>query len=206
MLPVLVAPVIEIAVNHVLRFAPGTRQALATLAGKRLRLDITAPRIQLTLCLAADHCDVRCLCEEAPDAVITGPIFSLLRHLGFATSAGQLLASPVRVKGDTQVVQQLANLIKAHDYDIEEPLSRIVGDVAAHSLGQGLKALGNWLGRASQEVAQAGGRWLGDEGRQALTRPAFNGFADQVEQLRDDTDRLEARVNRLLTQLSPPTT
>jgi ubiquinone biosynthesis protein UbiJ len=81
--------------------------------------------------------------------------------------------------------------------DIEEELSSVIGDAAAHKLGNLARGVSDW-GRTARSTMGANIReYLQEEGRDAPSRYEFDRFAANVNTLRDDVDRLEARINRL---------
>jgi ubiquinone biosynthesis protein UbiJ len=88
-------------------------------------------------------------------------------------------------------------LLKAAQPDIEEELSRLIGDVAAHQVGKlarGALSFGKGLGDTfAQNVAE----YLQEESRDAVTRIEVDEFVSAVDKLRDDVERAEARMNRI---------
>lgn len=197
LLPMLIASQLEAAVNHALTFAPGTQQALANLAGKRIVLKLTAPKAQLYLQINDTAVTITSYSEEKPHVTLSGPLFSVIKQLGFNTTPGKLLSSEVTISGETAIAQQLAALVREHDFDIEEPLSRIVGDVAAHQIGTALKSAGSWLQRAGRTLLDNSTHYVRDEAKLSIPKQEFQHFATQVDETRNDVDRLQARIERL---------
>ncbi len=197
LLPTLIASSLEQAINGALRYAPGTQNAISRLHGKRVALILTAPQLHIYLLFERNTVKVTRYCEDKPDLTIEGPLFSVLRQLGFNATAGQLLGSPVNLKGDAQLAQNLAQIIRSTDFDIEEPLSRLFGDVAAHQMGRAIKSAGQWLRRAGRELVNHSGHYLREESGWGITKTELNRFSEQVDQIRFATDRLEARLARL---------
>ena len=202
LLPTLLASQLEAALNHALTFAPGTQKAMANLADKRIALKLTAPKAQLFLQINDLQRDDAALTitsysEEKPHVTLRGPLFSVIKQLGFNTTPGKLLSSDVTISGETAIAQQLAALIREHDFDIEEPLSRIVGDVAAHQIGTALKSAGGWLQRAGRAMLDSSTHYVRDEAKLSIPKQEFQHFATQVDETRNDVDRLQARIERL---------
>ena len=73
--------------------------------------------------------------EGTPDATLSGTPLSLLRLAGPAPEAA-LRGGAVHIEGDAEVAQTFSELLKAAQPDLEEELSRVVGDVAAHQSRQ----------------------------------------------------------------------
>jgi ubiquinone biosynthesis protein UbiJ len=79
-------------------------------------------------------------------------------------------------------------------WDIEEDLSRLVGDVVAHRMAGAARA-GVLQAQAIGDRAQSGLRqFLVDEDRQLLERRQFDQFGQELSDLEARLDRLAQRV------------
>jgi ubiquinone biosynthesis accessory factor UbiJ len=132
-----------------------------------------------------------------PDVRITGPAFTLLRLLGRLDSVGGVLPPGVSISGDLQCVQKLTRLARRANIDWEEPLAKLFGDSVAHELGRGIRGFAAWARKAGETIAGDMGEYLREERRLTPTRLEVDDFAVYVDQIRDDVERLEARVDRL---------
>jgi ubiquinone biosynthesis protein UbiJ len=169
----------------------------ARLAGRRVRLDLEGLpgaldiRVdesgQLRLAFAA---------AEEPDCVIRALPLGLLRA-GVTGRADALGAGGAEVRGDPVVAQDFQRLLSLARPDWEEELSRLVGDVAAHQLGTMARGLAGWSRKAADTLALDAGEFLTEESRQIPTRYEIEEVLDSVDSVRDDVDRLEARLDRL---------
>ena len=117
--------------------------------------------------------------------------------------AGQSGETAVRdgsldLTGDAETAREFQQLLAFAKPDVEEELSGIVGDVAAHRLGEIARGVGRW-GRDARSTMGANIReYLQEESRDAPSRYEVDAFSKNVGTLRDDVDRVEARLNRLL--------
>ena len=64
-------------------------------------------------------------------------------------------------------------------------------------MGSGLRALADWGRKSSDTLTQDLKEYLQEEGRLVPTAYEVQGFLDRVDTLRDDVERLAARVERL---------
>jgi len=135
---------------------------------------------------------------EAPDVAITG---SLLALGGLAGPGGESLVrhGEIDITGDAIVAQRFQRLLKYGRPDIEEELATIVGDVAAHRLGEMARAAGRWSREARDTMRQNVSEYLQEEMRVAPTRYEVEDFASRLAEMRDGVERLEARLKRLET-------
>lgn len=189
---------LEAALNHYLALDPEAPGRLAALHGRVVAIHLRGP--ELTLYFVPDQggrLQVLGRIEGDSDCTLSGSPFDLARSADPATGARQLFAGHVGISGDTALGQRFGQILGGLDIDWEEQLSRLSGDVIAHQLGQ--------LGRRSTGYLRAGldrlqtnlGEYLSEEARLLPARAEAEGFFAEVDTLRDDLERLQARVARL---------
>ncbi|MCO4812039.1 MAG: SCP2 sterol-binding domain-containing protein [Gammaproteobacteria bacterium] len=135
-------------------------------------------------------------CDAEPDVVITGSLITLARMLGEA-GVGALRDGSLELAGDAHLADDFQQLLEYAKPDIEEELSGVVGDVAAHRLGEFARGVSNWTRSAGSTMGANIREYLQEESRDAPSRYEVERFAGNVNTLRDDVDRLEARINKL---------
>ncbi len=81
--------------------------------------------------------------------------------------------------------------------DLEAGLARVIGDVPAYSLGSMVRKAFAWGRSSAATQAQNIGEYLAHERRVLVPRAEAAQFLEQVDSLRESTDRLAARVARL---------
>ncbi|NJO12276.1 MAG: sterol-binding protein, partial [Gammaproteobacteria bacterium] len=133
---------------------------------------------------------------SSADATISGTPLMLLALLG-RDPAQQMRSGSVRIGGDAQIAQGFQALLRAARPDLEEELSRLVGDVTAHQLGNLARSLASWGEKSAATVAQNVSEYLREESRDLITRTEADEFLAAVDAARDAADRLEARIARL---------
>lgn len=201
--PVLLLAQLESLAQKVLEYSPATRLRLKSLEGRVAHVAMTTPRLDVFIQFENDSVRLTQLCELPIAARIEGSAPALLRQF---MQPGQFRAGTgVSVEGDIALAQTLSQVAHQLDFDWEELLAERIGDVAAHQIGQTLRWGANFLGTFARKAVQDGRRYLVSEQPMLVERPAFERFGDDVHQLRQDYDRLEARVARLQTRLTLPT-
>lgn len=134
--------------------------------------------------------------EREPDVTIEGSLLTLAR---MASDSGEAAVryGNISLSGDAETAAAFQKLLSYAKPDIEEELSGVVGDVAAHRLGEIARGLGRW-GREARSTMGANVReYLQEESRNAPSRYEAERFSSRVNTLRDDVARLEARIKRL---------
>jgi ubiquinone biosynthesis protein UbiJ len=176
-------------------------QALcAQLSGKSLAIelrDIADLRITsdgLTLAVASGG--------EPADACIAGGLLGLM-SLGGASGPAALQRGDVLISGDAEVARQFQELIGLLRPDFEEELSLLTGDVAAHQLARLWRAGTSFGRRAAHTTLDNLGDFLGHERRDLVPRHEGEQFLRGVDTLREDVDRLQARLELVAQQRGP---
>ena len=143
-----------------------------------------------------DALDVVTSSPKDPDVVITGSILTLAKMAGQSGEVA-IRDGSLDLTGDAETAGQFQQLLSLAKLDMEEELSGVVGDVAAHRLGELARGVGRW-GRSARSTMGANIReYLQEESRDAPSRDEVDRFSAAVNTLRDDVDRIEARLNRL---------
>lgn len=189
---------LEAALNRYLGLDPVTRERLAALHGRTVGVEVLG--LGLTLFFTSDETgelQVYGRHEGVPDCWLRGTPLDLLRAGDRATGADQLFSQRVRIEGDSALAQRFGAILADIDIDWEEHLSHLVGDVVAHEVGGAARAAQD-LGQRTGRIAEQNLReYLQEEARVLPTRFEVKEFLDAVDALRDDVERLAARVERL---------
>lgn len=136
------------------------------------------------------------------DASLSGTPLSLLR-LATSRDVATLRAGGIHIEGSADVAQAFSELLGAARPDFEEELSRVIGDVAAHQVGNAARSLFAFGKRAADTFAQNVAEYLQEEGRDVPARTEADEFHAGVDRLRDDVERLEARLALLQGKRQP---
>jgi ubiquinone biosynthesis protein UbiJ len=132
--------------------------------------------------------------DDTPaDAVISGSAPALLQMLRGGAPSAQTRSS-VQIRGDAEVANLYRELFSAARPDLEEELSRWVGDMPARHLSQLAKSVRNWARRARRTAGENIAEYLQEEGRDLVTKTELQEFLSGVDGLREGVDRLEARL------------
>ncbi len=134
--------------------------------------------------------------DAEPDVVITGSLITLARMAG-EPGVSALRDGSLELTGDAHLADDFQQLLEYAKPDFEEELSGVVGDVAAHRLGELVRGIGNWTRSARSTMGANIREYLQEESRDAPSRYEVDRFTKNVNTLRDGVERLEARINKL---------
>ncbi|MGI9247289.1 MAG: ubiquinone biosynthesis accessory factor UbiJ [Steroidobacteraceae bacterium] len=134
--------------------------------------------------------------EGEADASLSGTPLGLLSLVG-PGAADRMRTAGIRISGDAEIAQRFQGLLQQAQPDFEEELSRVVGDVAAHQMASFARDFLGWGRKAADSFSLNVAEYLQEEGRDVPTRVELDEFLESVDRLREDADRLEARLARL---------
>ncbi len=192
--------VLETVLNRYIRLDPTALRRLAPLHGKLIRLYIRGLDVDLYLVPAPDGIQLYPQFDGEPDCTLSGAPLAFARLAG-GERADQLFAGAVEIRGDSEAGQLFGDVLADLDIDWEEQLSRLAGDVAAHQIGAGARAAGRWGRQTVDTLPVDLAEYLQEEARLLPTRIETEEFIAAVDLLRDDVERLAARIHRLQSRL-----
>jgi ubiquinone biosynthesis protein UbiJ len=192
---------LEAALNRYLQLDPDSRSKLAAMQGKCLAIELTG--LEFTLYLLIDSQGILIFNDypETPDATLSGSPLDLLGLALQQQPGPAMFAGGVKISGDTELGQFFKRLFDSLDIDWEEHLSQYTGDIVAHKLGNLFRSGVQWGQQASDILRQDIAEYLLQEDRLVPEKAELEGFFSEIDNLREDTDRLEARIKRFKEQL-----
>jgi len=180
-------------INHVLAQQPWAREELARHAGRSLRL--AAPPFALGLKIG-DTGEVSALPLGAAQAADVTLSVAATR-VPFLFVDPEAAMKDVRIEGDAEFAQTLARLAREVRWDVEEDLSKVLGDIPAHQMMRFARAFNAWGREAGRRFAETTSAYLVDESPTLVRGDAAEAFSHEVATLRDDQARLEKRIELL---------
>jgi ubiquinone biosynthesis accessory factor UbiJ len=84
--------------------------------------------------------------------------------------------------------------------EIEEGLSRWLGDIAAHQVGRVLRGAAGWGERAGKTLTANVREYLQEESRDLVPRAEMAQYCAGVSEVRDSVDALATRIQKLTEQ------
>ncbi len=184
----------EESLNRVLSRDPVTLARLGELAGREIRIECRQPEWHCFLLPHNRGIDLLAASAE-PDACIRGSALNLMR-LPYAGNE-VLFGHGVSIEGDSALVHRLQQILADSHVDWEAWLAELIGDTAAHPLANLLRSASHQLRYGSNSLIHSVEEYLHEEARLLPTQVEIDIWQEEVEELRDATDRLEARIARL---------
>ena len=183
-------PVFCEPVNHVLRTNSWALQQLRPHAGRVACIDTMLFSSMMAVTPGGE------VAEAAPDAVpdvtvrVTPAL--MLRLMARDASAWR----EVKVEGDAEFAAALNHVARNLRWDVEEDLSRVFGDIAAHRMVETARKLDNWGRQGADNLARSFAEYWTEERPLIASRGDVEQFTREVDTLRDDVARLAKRIEQ----------
>lgn len=108
----------------------------------------------------------------------------------------------VTISGDTHLAAELAKVLSAMRWDFEDDASKLVGDVAAHKLGQTLRGIAATGKETGSNLAAMLSEYWQEEMPLIAKKRQVEAFNSDVDTLRADLARFEKKFAKLQQQLN----
>ena len=187
---------LETAINLWLKNDDRSAQRLHSLQDKVVELQIREFPGSLFFYPGNSGIQILTRYEGTADATISSSIAGLLRST-FQNPEDALFSGGIKIKGDTELSEQFQSLLSDVDFDWEEHLSKVTGDVVAHQVGKAVQQVLRFTSQTTATIGLDITEYLQEEARLLPTRIEIDHHLNQVDDLRSHSERLVARVQRL---------
>ena len=103
----------------------------------------------------------------------------------------------VALDGDTELALALLPLMGSLRYYANDDISRLFGDAAAGGINRRAAQVGGTLKQIGQSLMAQWGDFAREPEAPVISREEFDAWTAEVERLRDDIERLQARLNKI---------
>ncbi len=186
--------------NRQIQSKTPARELCAEMQDRVLALRVTNSALAMYIIVGPDQVFLSSEYSDEPDVVISGSLLALAR---LASPAGDTVVrgDAVELGGDVILARKFQTLLRYARPDFEEELSGLVGDAAAHSIGELVRNISQWGREAGSTLQQNASEYLQEESRAVPSRYEAEVFRGQVDTLRDDVARFEARMKQAESDL-----
>jgi ubiquinone biosynthesis protein UbiJ len=209
---VVIERLLDRAVARTMAESPRAAALIGALQGRRLAIRISgtpwstvieSTGRSLKVLRAAVPADTAA--DASADATIIGAPLSLLALAGSAAQS-VIQRGDVRIEGNAEVAQQFRELAALLKPDIEAGMARVLGGSGAHLAMRGMRAAAAWTRTAAWTSVRNLAEYLAHESRDLVSRPEAEHFLRGVDALREQLDRIDARLQLMeqRTAVLPP--
>ena len=191
-----VTAAMETAVNTYLKMDPDSLAQFARFDNKVIAIELQDTGIKLFCLPSAQGISIMSHYQGEADTLISGRPLSMAK-LALMNNTQVMFDGEVKISGDVELGQKFKKTLEGIDIDWEEHLSRVTGDVIAHKTGQALREMANWWRNNKSRALTNGREYLQQEVEVLPMRDEAETLYHDIETLRDDTARIEARIMQL---------
>jgi ubiquinone biosynthesis protein UbiJ len=187
------------ALNRVLALDVETQQALHALDGHSVQLHLRGPELALAVTVVDGHLQVGAPKAAASLRVAASPAAVLamaVRGDGDGPAPGK-----VDIAGDAELARRLQKLARNFAPDFEEGFTRLFGDVLGVPVARTMRQALDHVRDSASHLTQDSAAWVRDEARLALAPGEAEAFLDDVDALRERSERFDARLRRLTARV-----
>ncbi|MDP2574895.1 SCP2 domain-containing protein [Vibrio penaeicida] len=193
----LVTAVVETTLNTLIQDDPALVKRMTRLKGQVIQVHVKEINKTLTF-IFSQQIDVLAHFEGEADCYLSLSL-SVLPELREQANITQLIKQDKLVlEGDIQLAQKFSQLLTDAKPDLEEWLSRVTGDVIAHTFVSGAKQSVEWVKKNAEKKQDHIAQVLTEEWRIAPPPLEVAHFCDQVDDIASAVARTESRLNALL--------
>ena len=193
---------VENGVNRILRLDSTAMARLQPLTGKVIAVECAAPPLQLFILPSDEGLLLASQWAADADCTLRAPAASLMRLVLSKDKTAVLHSPEVDLEGDSHVLMALAQVLQDLELDWEYELSRWLGPVATALIGGHLRSRANWYQQGFASLNQNLAEYLSEEARTLVGEREAQARFDELDRLKLDLDRLDARFERLSRSLN----
>lgn len=190
---------LEFALNAALSVDPESHKKLDRYDQRRIVIDIND--LNQKICVLIDGSNIRLSTnnEHNADLTISAKALALVK---LSQDPDSLFSSDITIHGDVQFAKQLQDFLEGFDFDWEAQLAKMTGDTLAYPIAHGLRSFAGWLADTHQSLQLSVAEYLREESRLLPDKSEINDYLSAIDLLRADSDRIEARIQRLWNKRS----
>ncbi len=185
--------------NRNIRATTPARELCKELDGTVVAVRVSKTALAASFIVHEDHLELTAEIHDDPDVLISGSLLTLARMAGESGSSA-LRDGSLEMAGDVLLAEKFQQLLDYAKPDVEEELASVVGDAAAHRLGEFARGVSKWSAQARDTMSDNIREYLQEESRDVPSRYEVDRFTADVDALRDDVERLAARIERLRSE------
>jgi ubiquinone biosynthesis protein UbiJ len=188
---------IQAFINNALRQNEQTSAAAGELAGKVIRIEVSGPDIFLFVKFEQQGIMVETEYDAKPNVIIRARPSTYIGLLLNRDEKTTTFTPDMEISGDANLAQQFQQILRNLEIDWEEHLSHWVGDTAAHKLGRIFKQGRELVREVHDTIRMDISEYLRYEKNMLPDRDEIDEYIAAVDDLRNDAERLQARITRL---------
>ena len=193
---------IEKLLNKALSLDEETLHALGKLEGKIIAFEFMNIDLTIFLFPGRNGLAMHSAYQNKADVLIKGTPTNFMMMMASSKQQSGGMPTDMQIIGDISLAQRFQKIMQNIEIDLEEPLSRWVGDTMAYQIGKFVRGSRRFAVNTSKTLAMDISEYLRFEINMLPDDLLVEEFSKEIGLLREDVDRFEQRVNKLELQLN----
>lgn len=189
---------VEQGVNRLLAWDPLVNEQMRPLYGMVVAIDISDLNLLFYFSFDDGYIGVQSDLIGQADLTVRGELAAFVK-MGLQYNRDEL-PSGLEIIGDASLAQQLQRFMAVAQIDWEEIMAQLSGDFVATRFGHIFRRGRSEMARNRENLCANATEFLHYEGKILPARQEVDSFCQQVDHLRHDVARLQARLDRFLIQ------
>ncbi len=194
---------LETALNRAVALDPDTQAGLATLQGRRLDVHLSGPDITLAIQVVDGRLRVGPGDDDLPPSLRVSASPGSLLGMALGGDRDNVAPGKIVVAGDAELARRLEKLARGYAPDVEAAFARSFGEVLGVPLARALHKAFAHVRDSAAHALEDGADWLRDEARLGVAPGEMDAFLDDVDEVSERVERLQARIGRLAASRKP---
>jgi ubiquinone biosynthesis protein UbiJ len=186
-------PIAQVTINRLLGLDPEIQKQLILFNNKILYIEVKDISLKFAIRVNSDKLELISGCEKFNTSV-RGNLLDLIEMAWKSKQNAVGMNKSIDISGDLDFLQGLKNILLKLEIDWEEQLSNVVGDVVAYNISKTVQNFCTWAKESITTLNLDLSEYLQEETRLLPTACELDNFMREVEILRDDVARLEAKI------------
>lgn len=182
------------ALNHVLAQQQWARDRLRAHAGRTLRIRVLTPLGTLSTDARVAEGGTLEATSVAEPTVILSLTPSVDAVFGALRDGTRALSGHLKVEGDVMLAAAVGEIAQQLRWEVEEDLSRVMGDAMAHRIGQSARTGWVQAQRTRDRIETGLRQYLVEEDPQLVGREALHALEARLQALETRLGRLESQA------------
>ena len=184
-------------INKILRLDEQTFNDLNKYNDKIIAFEFINTKIKLYITLSENRLNIDSECNKDPDVLIKSSPTNFLKTILPSKYGMADFPVDMQVVGDITLAQDFQKIMRNLDIDLEDPLSKLVGDTLAYQIGQFMRKAGNITFKTVETLMVDISEYLRFEIEMLPDELLVEEFIKEVDLLRNDTELVSKRINKL---------
>jgi len=188
-------------INTYLSLDPESAKRLQDLQGKSIAIELK-PFNFIFHCIFTTHgISLQDEADIIPEATLRGTPLQLAGAMLAKNNRHGFFADDLTIEGNAEIGLQVVELFDSLQIDWEEYLAQLVGDTPAYHVSRFLQGMGKWFKQSEQSLTENISEYLHEESKWLPSREALQDFFNDIDTIRMDIDRAEAKIAQLKNHL-----